>query len=185
MARANISTKLITWTIFLTIFIFFRAVNIQLLQLFATNMVALLRIYSWNCFNFGFGFQWRKFLHFIREIVKGNGTLLSRWIVDEKRGRRHIEVVEWQWALHTKKSFQFESTFPCWKIICFIFCLEQNNFFHPFVRTPSDAGQEKDENRKIVTKQIPFFFYLTQKGLKLSANAQVESSLLFYQRVQK
>lgn len=41
MAKANISTKVIAWTIFQTIFIFFPTMNIQLLLLFTINMVAL------------------------------------------------------------------------------------------------------------------------------------------------
>lgn len=126
-------------------FHFFSTMNIQLLLPTTINMVTVFKFIVRIVWNLVSGFRGRKILYFVRKMVKENGILLSRWIVEGKIGR-HIEVVKGFELCIQKKSFPFLSTFPCWEIICFNF-LKQNNFLYPFIFHPNniECRSWKDE----------------------------------------
>lgn len=106
-------------------FHFFLNVNTQLLLPFTINSVALCQFIVQIVWILVSGFSaGNSFFFIVWKMVKENGTLLSRWIVEGKK-----RMTLWLWGVYAKKSFSFDSTFPCWTIICFIFFYFFSTFF--------------------------------------------------------
>lgn len=123
-------------------------------------------IYRSNCFNFGLGFQWGKFLRFVRKMVKENGALLSRW----KKKEDDILKLWRATSCAYKKEFSIWEYFSMLKNYLFQFIWEQNNFF---------INSSEQHWMQVMKKR---FFLFDSKNSKAFTCA-FKSFLLFYQRI--